>query len=369
MDDASRGVGVAPSVRQLPGLPLATGAPIITQLRVTEGDEVNRRSFLTHLAGLGALGMVHPRGARADAAPARDRLGELLPARAFGATGESVTMLGLGGAHVGRMAERDAVETIELAIEGGVRFFDTAESYQGGGSERILGRHLVPKYRDVSFLMSKTTAKSGEQAQKHLEGTLRRLDTDMLDLWQIHAITTPEDVDARLAGGVLDVALGAREAGKVRHIGFTGHSSPSAHRRMLEAAPAGAFQACQMPVNVADPSYESFIEHVMPSVVDQGVAVLAMKTLGNGGFFGGSEHFQHGDRPKVVPDRVSIQQALHFAWSLPITVLITGPNEPAHMQEKVDLARSFDGMSHDERVALIDRVADMAGTGVEFYKT
>ncbi len=328
---------------------------------------MNRRSFLTQLAGLGALGIL-PHGALGDSTTARDRLGELLPTRAFGATGESVTMLGLGGAHVGRMDERDAVETIELSIEGGVRFFDTAESYQGGGSERTLGLHLVPKYRDVSFLMSKTTAKSGDQARKHLEGTLRRLGTDTLDLWQIHAITTPDDVDARLAGGVLDVALAAKESGQVRHIGFTGHTSPAAHRRMLEEAPVDAFQACQMPVNLADASYESFIEHVMPALVERRVAVLAMKALANGGFFGGSDHFQHGDLPKVVPDRVSIQQAVHFAWSLPITVLITGPNEPAHMQEKIDLARSFAGMSSDERLQLIARVADMAGRGVEFYK-
>jgi len=137
---------------------------------------------------------------------------------------------------------------------------------------------------------------------------------------------------------------------------------------MLASAPVGVFQACQMPVNVADPSYESFIEQVMPPLAEVEIAVLAMKTLANGGFFGGSSHFEHGDRPKVVPDRVSIQEAVHFAWSLPITVLITGPNEPAHMLEKVELARSFAGLSADERGELIGRVADMAGTGVEFYK-
>ncbi|MAF12753.1 aldo/keto reductase [Candidatus Poribacteria bacterium] len=329
---------------------------------------MNRRSFLTRLAGLGALSVLPPDGARGAVAPVTDRLGELLPTRAFGAMGESVTMLGVGGAHVGRMGERDAGETIEIALEGGVRFFDTAESYQGGGSELALGRHLVPKYRDVSFIMSKTTAKTAAEARKHLAGSLRRLGTDILDLWQIHALTGPEDVDARLAGGVLDAALAAKEAGKIRHIGFTGHTSPSAHLRMLEAAPQDVFAACQMPVNLVDPSYESFIEQVMPPLAERGIAVLAMKTLANGGFFGGSTHFEHGDRPKVVPDRVSIREAVHFAWSLPITVLITGPNEPAHMREKVELARSFTGLSANERQELTDRVADMAGTGVEFYK-
>ncbi|MBT5711716.1 aldo/keto reductase, partial [Candidatus Poribacteria bacterium] len=240
---------------------------------------MNRRSFLTHLAGLGALSVLPSDGARSASSPTSDRLGALLPSRPFGPTGEPVTMLGLGGAHVGRMNERDAGETIEIALEGGVRFFDTAESYQGGGSELALGLHLVPKYRDVSFIMSKTTAKTAAEARKHLDGTLRRLGTDVLDLWQIHALTGPDDVEARLAGGVLDAVLAAQESGKVRHVGFTGHTSPSAHLRMLASAPVGVFQACQMPVNVADPSYESFIEQVMPPLAEVGIAVLAMKTL------------------------------------------------------------------------------------------
>lgn len=329
---------------------------------------MNRRSFLTRLAGLGALGVLPHAHSASASQPTRDRLGEMLPTRPLGTTGESVTMLGLGGAHVGRMDEGDAESTIEIAIEGGVRFFDTAESYQGGGSERILGRYLVPKYRDVSFLMSKTTARTAAQAHSHLEGTLRRLGTETLDLWQIHALTSAQDVDDRLAGGVLDAVLEAQSSGKVRHIGFTGHTSPAAHLRMLEVAPVDAFQACQMPVNLADASYESFTEQVMPPLTERGIGVLAMKTLANGGFFGGSAHFEHGDRAKVVPDRVSIREALHFAWSLPISVLITGPNEPAHMQEKVELARSFSGLSAEERSELVGRVADMAGAGVEFYK-
>lgn len=326
---------------------------------------LDRRSFLERLAGLtgGMLLFSHD----ADAAPARDRLGELLPQRPLGRTGEAVTMLGVGGWHIGRMNERDAQATIEAALEGGVRFFDSAESYQRGGSERYLGRFLTPKYRDVVYVMTKSTGRDTATAQRHLDESLERLNTDYLDLWQIHSITSPDDVDGRLAEGVLDVALKAKADGKVRHIGFTGHTRPSAHRRMLERA-GDQFDTCQMPINVADPTYESFIKGVLPGLVDRNIGVLAMKTLSNGGFFGGSRQGEHGDNPKLVPNRVSIQEALHFVWSLPVSVLITGPDDVAQMKQKIDLARSFSGMTEDERQALIARVADLAGPTVEFYK-
>lgn len=278
-------------------------------------------------------------------------------------------MLGVGGWHIGRMSEGDAQETIETALEGGVRFFDSAESYQSGGSERYLGKFLTPDYRDVVFLMTKSTARDAETARRHLEGSLERLDTDYLDLWQIHGITSPADVDNRLDQGVLDVFREARESGRVRYIGFTGHTRPSAHLRMLERTEGmDIFATCQMPINLADPSYNSFIDNVLPKLVEREIAPLAMKTLANGGFFGGSSHGQHGDGPKVVPNRASIREALHFAWSLPISVLITGPDNVDQMKEKIELARSFTGMDENERQQLIQRVADIAGTQTEFYK-
>jgi len=330
---------------------------------------INRRNFLISLAGLTA-GLLLPGCARKlstnNENSSDDHLGELLPTRILGRTGEAVTMLGLGGWHIGRMHERDAQATIEAALEGGVRFFDTAETYQWSASERYLGKFLTTKYRDVVYLMTKSTARDAGTARKHLDGSLRRLKTDYLDLWQVHDLQSPQDTDDRMRNGVFEVMMEAKTSGKVRHIGFTGHTMPSSHRRVIEKT--DVFDTCQMPVNLADPGYKSFIENVMPQLVEHKIGVLAMKTLANGGFFGGSQHGQHGDNPKVVPNIVSIREALHFAWSLPVSVLITGPDNPEHMKEKIVLARSFTGMDEAERVALVAKVAEMAGRRVEFYK-
>ncbi len=330
---------------------------------------MDRRRFLESLAGLTSGLLLSGPSLAAFDTKRRDRLGDILPQRKLGNTGEAVTMLGVGGWHIGRMNERDAQATIEAALEGGVRFFDSAESYQGGTSERHLGKFLTPDHRDLVYVMTKSGARDAETARSHLRGSLERLNTDYLDLWQIHGIGSPGDVDTRLDQGVLDVARQAQEDGKIRHIGFTGHRHPSAHLRMLERTEdMDVFATCQMPINIADPSYNSFIEQVLPKVVDRGIGQLAMKTLANGGFFGGSAHGQHGDDPKVVPDRASIREALHFAWSLPISVLITGPDNVEQMKEKIELARSFTGMTESERQDLIDRAADIAGTQTEFYK-
>ncbi len=286
----------------------------------------------------------------------------------MGDSGDAVTMLGVGGWHLGRMSEREAEDTVEAAIGGGIRFFDCAESYQNGGSEERLGRLLVPKYRDVVFLMTKSLAQDARTAREHLEATLRRLKTDYLDLWQMHSLETPEDAESRLRSGVLDVFREAQASGKVRHIGFTGHRIPDAHLRMLELA-GDSFQTCQMPVNLADPSYNSFIKQVMPRLVERKIAILGMKSLANGGFFGGSRQGEHGDKPHLVPNRVSMAEAIHFVWSLPVSAIITGPDRPAHLREKIGLARSFMKMDDQQRQSLVSKVADLAvHGGIEFYK-
>lgn len=331
----------------------------------TDSMNNQRRAFLKSLAGATLAASLPEPLSAADAK--WDRLGELLPLRALGRTGRQVTLLGVGGWHIGRMRERDAQATIEAALEGGVRFFDTAEEYQGGGSEAYYGKLLTPKYRDVVCLMTKTTARDAAAARGHLDESLKRLATDYLDIWQVHAIGSAGDVDSRIAGGVLDVLKEAKASGKVRHLGFTGHTRPSAHRRMLERA-GDLFDTVQMPVNAADPSYLSFTENVLPELMKRGIGVLAMKTLGNGGFFGGSQHGEHGPNPRLVPDRLSIREAVHFAWSLPISTLITGPDDLAQMKEKITLARSFAQMDPKQRKALVARVADRAGRTVEFYK-
>ena len=328
---------------------------------------IDRRGFLKSMASLTTgilLSSACAEGGEEESAS--DRLGTLLPTRKFGRTGEAVTMLGVGGWHIGEMSEAEAQKTIETALEGGVRFFDSAESYQSGGSESRLGKLLVPKYRDDVFLMTKTTARNATDAWEHLEGSLTRLNTDQLDLWQMHSVRNPGDVDERIDNGILDVMLEAKATGKTRYIGFTGHSSPAAHERVLEQT--DIFDTCQLSMNLVDVSYESFIERVVPTLVERNIGVIGMKALANGGFFGGSQHGKHGTHPKVVPNRVSVSEAIRFVWSLPVSTLVTGPDDAKQMQEKIDIARTFTGMDDNERNKLIEKVEDMAGTTVEFYK-
>lgn len=281
-------------------------------------------------------------------------------------------MLGIGGYHLGWTSERDAEEIIEAALEGGIRFFDSAESYQAGESERRYGKYLLPKYREQVFMMTKTQAFDAETARKHLEGSLKRLNTDYIDLWQVHSLYNPGDVDKRVDAGVLDVVRQAKEEGKVRYIGFTGHSNPEALLRMLERTEGNdIFATCQMPVNVVDPSWNSFTEQVMPRLQRRNIGLLAMKTLADGRFFGVKKMpgrvVWRSDDP-AVPGYLSIRDALHFAWSLPVSVLITGAENASLVREKVDLARSFTGMSAEERLELVEKVASLADGKVEYYK-
>lgn len=329
---------------------------------------IDRRAFLKSMASLTTGVLLSSACAESDEEDTTnsDRLGPLLPTRRLGRTGEAVTMLGIGGWHIGDMEEKEAQKTIETALEGGVRFIDSAESYQGGRSETRLGKLLVPKYRDDVFLMTKTRAENAEDAWKHLEGSLTRLNTDRLDLWQMHSVQNPADVNERINNGVLDVLLEAKATGKTRYIGFTGHASPAAHERVLEQT--DIFDTCQLAMNLVDVGYESFIERVVPILIERNIGIIGMKALANGGFFGGSQHGRHGPNPKVVPDRVSISEAIRFIWSLPVSTLVTGPDNAEQMQEKIDIAKNFTGMEDDERQALIEKVEDMAGTTVEFYK-
>lgn len=329
---------------------------------------IDRRGFLKSMAGL-TTGILLSSACAEGGEENRtsDRLGTLLPMRKFGRTGEAVTMLGVGGWHIGEMEDAEAQKTLETALEGGIRFFDSAESYQAGGSESRLGKLLIPKYRDDVFIMTKTTARDAAGAREHLEASLKRLNTDRIDLWQVHAVRTPEDVDERIDNGVFDVMLEAKASGRTRYIGFTGHSSPAAHERLLEQS--DIFDTCQLPINLVDINYESFIERVVPSLVERNIGVIGMKSLANGGFFGGFKHGQHGPNPKVVPNRVSISEAIRFAWSFPVSTLVTGPDNAKQLQEKIDIAKAFSGMKDAERQKLVEKVADMAGRTVEFYKT
>lgn len=299
-----------------------------------------------------------------------DRLGKILPKRKLGRTNEYVTMLGVGGFHVGWTTERDAQEVIEAALEGGVRFFDTAESYSRGTSEERYGKFLTPNYRDLVFLMSKSTGKDAKTVQEHLEGTLNRLKTDYLDLYQVHAIQTPQDVDNRIEAGVLDVLLKAKQDGKIRHIGFTGHQNPFAHLRMLERTKeSDIFDTVLMPVNVLDQSYFSFTKNVIPIALERNMGILSIKSLADGRFFAKKEQAKWTTDDPLIPHYLSIKEAMYFVWSLPVSVLISGNENATFMREKIELARNFEKYSEEEKAALIEKVKAKAADGkIEYFK-
>ena len=305
----------------------------------------------------------------AGAGARTDRLGRVLPLRKLGKTGEKITCLGLGGYHIGWPDDEAVVQaTIEKALEEDIRFFDTAESYGKGRSEERYGRYLIPNFRDDIFLMTKTQAHDAKTAREHLEGSLRRLKTDRVDLWQIHSLSNPQDADDRLAKGVLKAALQARDEGKVRYIGFTGHASPYAHIRMTEHPEVlAACSTCQFPVNPVDAAAKhSFTAAALPKLLENGIGILAMKTLADGRFF--AKKMMNGksvwtsDHP-VVPDALSIEECIHFALSLPVSVVITGAEKPAFVAEKADMVRRFSRLSEKQRLALADRVATFAAAG------
>lgn len=333
----------------------------------------NRRDFLKTLAGITSGLLIPYRSFSSNGVTRNDKLGERLPLRKLGNTGENVTMLGLGGYHIGWTSEKKAQETIEAALEGGIRFFDSAESYGDGRSEERYGKYLVPHYRDDIFLMTKSYSTDAETARKHLEGSLKRLKTDYLDLWQVHSLQSPDDVDKRIDNKVLDVIADAKKSGKVRYVGFTGHRSPYAHARMLDKTGEDFFDTCQFPVNVVDSGVEhSFIRHVLPRLVDRNIGVLAMKTLADGRFF--YKKVQNGNvkwdtNNPVVPDAITLEEALAFVWSLPVSVLITGAENPQLVKEKITMARRFEKMSQADRDKLINKVADLPDRDdVEYYK-
>jgi aryl-alcohol dehydrogenase-like predicted oxidoreductase len=334
----------------------------------------NRREFIRNMAGITA-GMMLPTGWGCNGSQsANDSLGELLPMRKLGSTGEKVTMLGVGGYHIGWTTEKDAQEVIETAIEGGIRFFDTAHSYGNGTSEERYGKYLVPKYRDHVFLMSKSTAPDGETLLREVDLSLKRLKTENIDLLQLHAFQNPEDVDDRISNGIMDAIYAIKESGKSSYIGFTGHQSPYAHLRMMERMPEfPGFSTLQMPLSVVDfASEHSFVRKVLPLAVENKLGLLAMKTLAAGRFFGrtkiGDELRWETDTP-VVPDYISIKEALYFSWSLPVSVLITGAENKALLLEKIELARNFSRITEEEKEDIFDKVSPAPNREkVEYYK-
>jgi len=339
---------------------------------------LKRREFMATLAGctvgLMVPGLSHGEGKIGAATASRsDRLGKLLPLRQLGSSGVVLTNLGVGGDHVGRASEQDAQAIIEKALEEGVRFFDNAPLYSDGRAEERYGKFLTPKYRDVAFLMTKSLATNRKGALKDLDASLSRMKTDYVDLWQVHALQNPKEVEERVQNGVLDAFLEAKKEGKVRHIGFTGHQSYKAHLKMLEELTKRGvtMAASQMPVNPADPHYESFVTHVVPKCVEAGIGVLAMKTLAYGRFFGGNKGWQRTDvsvKP-AIPAALSVEDLFGFVWSLPITCLVSGMESVQQVSKNAAIARETWNWNQAERQKRIDAVAPFAGPDLEFYKS
>lgn len=335
-----------------------------------------RRQFLAGLTAASAAGISWPLRLLADTqSPLSDKHGPLLPTRLLGNTDIRITLLGLGGQHYRRLTGNDLPIAIEIAIAGGIRFFDTANSYgENSLSERLYGQHLTPKYRDEIHLMTKSGAHDPKTARIHLENSLRNMKTEVIDLWQVHSLETIKDVDERWDNGTIDVFLKAREEGKVRHLGFTGHKQPEVHLHMIKRlSDRGiAFQAAQFPVNVCDPAFSSFIKKVLPVCLEKHIGVLAMKTMCGGRLFGGTGE-GWGPRGSVkaaplIPDTLPFRDATDYVWSLPVATRIAGFDNLQQLQENIAAARSIAQITPEKQNLILQAAARDAGPVREYYK-
>ncbi len=268
---------------------------------MTDSD---RREFLKATAAGVALA-----GIGASILEAQEDHADGLPKRPLGKTGEMVSIICLGGWHVGAIEEQPAIALMHEAIDEGLTFFDNAWDYHDGGSEEVMGKALATGgRRDKVFLMTKNCARDRKGSMQHLEDSLRRLQTDRIDLWQFHEINYDNDPDWIFEQGALAAALGAKQAGKVRYIGFTGHKHPEIHLKML--AKDFAWDACQMPINIMDAHYRSFQKLVVPECNRPRHRAMGMKSFAGG--------FPKGRLPdKVGLDAVACRR---YALSLPISL-------------------------------------------------
>jgi predicted aldo/keto reductase-like oxidoreductase len=282
------------------------------------------------------------------------------PHRVLGHTGEKVSLIGLGGYHIGHQSdEQESIRIIRTALDTGVNFLDNCWDYNGGVSEIRMGKALRDGYRQKAFLMTKVDGQTRKAAEQQLEESLRRLQTDHIDLLQFHEVIREAD-PARIfgEGGGMEAVLAAKKAGKIRYIGFTGHKNPDIHLKMLETAFAHQFlfDAVQMPLNVMDAHYESFEQKVLPVLVKHDMGVLGMKPM--------------GDSIILRSKTASATECLHYAMNLPTSVVITGCDSLPILQQAIDAARSFHPMSKDEVAQLLARTASAGGKGeYELYKT
>jgi predicted aldo/keto reductase-like oxidoreductase len=284
-----------------------------------------------------------------------------IPYRVLGRTGERVSAIGLGGWHLGlpHVDEQLGIRIVRRAIDQGVNFMDNSWDYNGGASEVRLGKALRDGYRSRVFLMTKIDGRSKREATRQLDESLRRLQTDCIDLVQHHEIIRYEDPDRIFDEEGANAALiEARRAGKLRYIGFTGHKDPRIHLYMLEVAKEHnfTFDTVQMPLNVMDAHYRSFEKLVLPKLVREKIGVLGMKSMANGII--------------LKSDTVTPIECLHYALNLPTSVVITGCDSMEILDQALQAARTFHPMSEAQVNALLAKTAEAASHGkFELFKT
>ena len=284
-----------------------------------------------------------------------------VPYRELGRTRQRVSAIGLGGWHLALpgVSEQLAVRIVRRAIDEGINFLDNSWDYNGGASEKRMGKALQGGYREKVFLMTKVDGRSGTEATRQLDQSLRRLKTDRIDLVQHHEVLRFDDPHRIFDKNGANAALvEARRAGKIRYIGFTGHKDPHVHLHMLEVAREHGFtfDTVQMPLNVMDAHYRSFEKLVLPELVKQRIGVLGMKSMGNG---------------LILRSRTATAiECLQYALNLPTSVVITGCDSMKILEQALHAARTFHPMSKKTVQALLARTRDAAADGkFEFFKT
>jgi predicted aldo/keto reductase-like oxidoreductase len=284
-----------------------------------------------------------------------------VPYRTLGRSGEKVSMVGIGGYHLGKpdQTTEESVGIIRTALNEGINFLDNCWDYNGGESELRMGKALREGYRQKAFLMTKIDGRNRATAAKQIDDSLRRLQTDHVDLLQFHEVIRDTDPDRIFAtGGALEAVLEAKKAGKLRYVGFTGHKSPDVHLKMLATASAHqfTFDAVQMPLNVMDHHFDSFEAKVLPVLQKQNIGVLGMKPMG--------DHFI------LQSKTVTPVECLHYAMNLPTSVVITGCDSIEILKQALNAARSFQPMGKQEAATLLAKTAKAAQSGqFEMYKT
>lgn len=279
-----------------------------------------------------------------------------IPTRPLGKTGANVSIICLGGWHIGQPAigDAEAERIMHAAVDEGVTFFDNAWDYHDGRSEEIMGKALATGgRRQKVFLMTKNCGRDAEHSRQHLEDSLRRLKTDVIDLWQFHEVNYDNDPEWIVERGALAFALEAQKAGKVRFIGFTGHKAPHIFLKMLGTY--DHWDTCQLPVNVCDYFYRSSIHEVMPELKKRNVAAIGMKSLGGGNMEAGGQ----------IPGGgvATADECIRFALSQDIASLVVGVDSMKVLMQDVEIARNFKPMEKAEADALLARVKTVAGDG------